>query len=80
MERQLAELRQAMVDDEGLRRFCEIATRNMDALDDSQWRLLLETMRLTVLVDDSGVTVNVAVPTVNDEKSVIAVGTSLSSC
>ena len=79
LERQLAELRQAMVDDEGLRRFCEIATRNMDALDDSQWRLLLETMRLTVLVDDSGVTVNVAVPTVNDEKSVIAVGTSRSS-
>ena len=80
LERQLAKLRQAMVDDDGLRRFCEIATRNMDGLDDSQWRLLLETMRLTVLVDDSGVTVNVAVPTVNDEKSVIAVGTSRSSC
>lgn len=48
----------------------------MDALDDSQWRVLLETIRLTVLVDDSGVTVNIAVPTVNDEKSVIAEGSS----
>ena len=54
LDRQLAELRQAIVDEEGLRRFCEIATRNLDALDDSQWRMLLETIWLTVLIGDGG--------------------------
>lgn len=79
LERQLTDLRQALVDEDGLRLFCEIATRNLDSLDDAHWRLLLETMRLRVLVDGSSPTVKVAVPTLRDEKSVIVVGTSQSS-
>lgn len=76
LERELSQLRQAMVDEEGLRRFCEIAARNLDNLDDSHWRMLLETMRLRVFVQDDGITVKIAIPSVKDEKSVIAVGTS----
>ena len=77
LDRQLAELRQAIVDEKGLRRFCEIATRSLDAFDDAQWRMLLETIRLTILIGDGGdITVKMAVPTVKEEKSVIAVGSS----
>jgi hypothetical protein len=53
LEGQLTELKQAMVDEEGLRRFCDIAARNLDSLDDGQWRILLETMKLRVLVNDT---------------------------
>ena len=77
----MTELRQAMVDKEGLQRFCKMATRNLDALDEAQWRILLETMKLRILVEGSNVTVKIAVPAVNkDEKSVIVIGTSRSSC
>lgn len=75
----MAELKQAMVDEEGLRRFCEIATRNLDALDDAQWRTLLECLRLRVLMDEGSIGVKVAVPTVKDEKSAIVFGTSRSA-
>lgn len=78
LERRLTELRQAIVDEEGLRRFCKVATRNLDALNDNQWRILLETMRLRVLVEDGGITVKIAVPSVKEEQSVIAAGTSQS--
>ncbi len=61
-----------------MRRFCKVATRNLDALDDSQWRILLETMRLRILVEDGGITVKIAVPSVKEEQSVIAAGTSRS--
>ena len=76
VEKELAELRQAIVDKDGLRRFCETASRNLASLDDSQWRLLLEAMRLQVLVDDGTITVKVAVPAVKDEKSAIVLCTS----
>jgi len=79
LERQVSELRQAMVDERGLRHFCEIAACNLDTMGDQQWRILLETMRLKVVVDDPGVIVKVAVPAVTDEQSVIVVGTSQSS-
>jgi len=70
------ELKQAMVDGEGLRRFCDIAASNVDNLDDGQWRTLLETMKLSVLVDGDQIMVKVAVPVVESEKSVIAGETS----
>ena len=76
VEKELTELRQAIVDKDGLRRFCETASRNLASLDDSQWRLLLEAMRLQVLVDDGTITVKVAVPAVKDEKSAIVLCTS----
>lgn len=77
LERQLAELRQAMVDEEGLRRFCKIASRNLDVLDDSQWRILLEIMRLRVFVDGGRITIKIAVPSVKEEQSVIVAGTNI---
>ena len=75
VRQQMAELRQAMVDGEGIARFCEKATRNLEIFDDWQWRILLERMRLTVLVDDTGITVKMAVPTVEEDTGVIVAGT-----
>lgn len=77
--KQLAEVRQANVDKEGLQRFCAIAARNLVSLDDSKWRLLLETMRLQVHVNDGTITVRVAVPAVTDQKSEIVLCTSRSA-
>jgi hypothetical protein len=76
VEKELAELRQAIVDKDGLRRFCDIACRNIVSFDDSQWRLLLEAMHLQVLVDNDAITVKVAVPPVIDEKSEIVFASS----
>lgn len=75
----MGEIRQAEVDEEGLRRFCERTARNLDSLDDGQWRILLETTKLRVLVDDAGITVKMAVPAVNEENAAIVKGTSRSS-
>jgi len=78
LERQLAELRQAIVDGEGVRKFCDMASRDLESLDDARWRLLLEAMRLQVLVNHGAITVKVAVPAVKDEKSAIVLCTSQS--
>lgn len=75
VRQQMAGLRQAIVDGDGIARFCEKATRNLGTFDDRQWRILLERMRLTVLVDDTGITVKMAVPTVEEDTSVIVAGT-----
>jgi hypothetical protein len=78
VQKELTELRQAIVDKDGLRRFCETASRNLVSFDDSQWRLLLEAMHLQVLVDNETITVKVAVPAVVGEKSAIVFATSAS--
>ncbi len=79
LERQIGEMKQAMVDEEGVRRFCQIATRNLDSIDDSQWRLLLETMRLRLIFDGKEFHAKIALPTVQEEKSEIVLCTSQSS-
>jgi hypothetical protein len=76
VQQALNELRQAIVDKEGLRRFCETASRNLTSFDDNQWRLLLEAMHLQVLVDNETIIVKVAVPPVIDEKSEIVFASS----
>jgi predicted nuclease with TOPRIM domain len=76
LKRQIDELKQAMVDEEGLRRFCQIAACNLDSLNDGQWRILLETMKAKILVNDVGVTVKMALPFIKEETSVIADSTS----
>jgi hypothetical protein len=73
---QVNELKQAIVDGEGLRRFCEIAVRNSDRLTDEQWRVLLETMKVRILINDTGVTVKLAVLTAKEKTSVIVNNTS----
>jgi len=75
LERQQAQLRQAMMDEDGMRRFCEIAGRNLDTMDDGQWRALLEVIRLKILVSTE-VKVKVAVPAVNSEKDAIVLSPS----
>ena len=50
IEQQIRELRHAIVNEEGVKRFCEIAASNLDNMDDSRWRLLLEAMNLRVFV------------------------------
>ena len=67
---------QAIVNEEGVRRFCEIATGNLDSLNDEQWRVLLETMKVKIFVNDSGITVKLAVPSTKEATSVIAANTS----
>ncbi|MFC1982551.1 recombinase family protein [Chloroflexota bacterium] len=76
LNKQVNELKQAIVDEEGLRRFCEIATRNLEGLNEEQWRILLETMKVKILVGDTGITVKMAVPSKREEISVIADSTS----
>ena len=78
MERQIKELKQATVNEDGVRRFCQIATRNLDSIDDSQWRLLLETMRLRLVFDGKEFHAKIALPTVQEEKSEIVLCTSRS--
>ena len=79
LQRQIRELKQAMVNEEGVRRFCQIATRNLDSMDDSQWRVLLETMRLRLIFDGKEFHAKIALPTVQEDKSEIVLCTSQSS-
>jgi len=77
IEQQIRELRQAKVDEEGVKRFCEIVASNLNNMDDSRWRLLLEAMNLRVLVSNK-TAVKVAVPAAKEGDDVIALCTSQS--
>ena len=72
LEKQLADVEEATIDEEGLRRFCMLAAENLDTLDDQAWRVLLENVKLTALIDDAGIKINVAIPTRKDPVTVIA--------
>ncbi len=77
VQRQIAELRQAIVDEEGIRRFCEQAAHNLDNMDDAKWRILLERMRLSVEVSPSGQPVaHIALPTVKETVGTIVLESS----
>jgi hypothetical protein len=78
VERQIGELRQAMVNEEGIKRFCETAALNLDSMNDSRWRLLLEAMNLRVFVSDKTI-VKVTIPAAKNGEDVIALCTSRSS-
>ncbi len=78
VDKELSELRQAIVDEDGLRRFCQMASNNLENLDDVQWRLLLEAMHLQIFIVSGAITVRVAVPTVKNENSAIVLPTSAS--
>ena len=67
-----------MLDKQYLQRFCTIASSNLESLDDSKWRLLLETMRLQVRVNEGAITVRVAVPVVTNQNSAIVLCASQS--
>jgi len=78
VEQQITELRQAIVNEEGVRRFCEMVASNLDNMDDNRWRLLLEAMNLMVFVSDK-TTARVTVPAAKQGEDVIALCTSQSS-
>ena len=67
LEAQIAELRQAVVNEEGIKRFCEIAANNLEKMTDSQWRLLLETIQLKVMLVGKAVFIEGAVPVNNSD-------------
>jgi hypothetical protein len=72
VDRRIADVRQATVDEEGIRAFCQRAAQNMDNLDDATWRVLLERMRLKVIVPPGEpVNIQVALPAVRDPAEAI---------
>lgn len=66
-ERQMAEVRQARLDEEGIRHFCEIAANNLANMGDSRWRLLVEAMHLRVKVLGKNARVKGAIPITQDD-------------
>jgi len=50
VERGMAEVRQAKLDEEGIKHFCQVAASNLDKMTDRQWQLLLEVMHLKVVI------------------------------
>jgi chromosome segregation ATPase len=76
LERRMRELKQATVDEEGIRRFCQTATRNLDSMDDGQWRVLLESMRLRPASDGREFHAKIALPVVEERRSAIVLCSS----
>ena len=72
---QIRDLKHAIADEQGIKRFCEIAASNLDNMDDNRWRLLVEAMNLRVFVSDK-TAVKVTVPAAKEDEDVIALCTS----
>ena len=67
LERRLATVRQQILNEEGIRRFCRLAANNLDNLTKDQWEMLLGLLKLRVTVRSKElITVNVALPPVKD--------------
>jgi DNA invertase Pin-like site-specific DNA recombinase len=63
IESQLHVLRERLIDEQGVSRFCQFVAENIENLSKEQWRMLLETMNLRITVYGSGlITVNIALP------------------
>jgi len=75
--KQISHLRQAIVDEEGVRDFCNRAARNLETMDDAMWRVLLERMKLKIEVAPGEKTkVYLSLPTVKEPDSEIVYQTS----
>lgn len=67
LERRLATVRRQILNEEGIRRFCRLAAKNLDNLTKDQWEMLLRLLKLRVTVQSKElITVNVALPPVKD--------------
>jgi len=65
LERRLATVKQQILNEEGIRRFCRLAANNLDNLTKDQWEMLLRLLRLRITVHSKElITVNVALPPV----------------
>ncbi|MDP3062254.1 MAG: recombinase family protein, partial [Chloroflexota bacterium] len=70
---QISRLKFAALEEDGIRRFCKLAAQNLDSLDDDQWRVLLERMRVRVVVPPGEpVIVQVALPVAEPQSGAIA--------
>lgn len=62
----IAELRQRIVDEQAIKHFCEEVGHNLDNLNDSRWRLLLEKMRVRIeATPGEPIKVKIALPSVS---------------
>ena len=76
LQHQLKGLHNARVDEEGIRRFLVVASQNLDSWDETRWGVLLEALRLKVSAYDDRIDVEIAVPSVEDNRGVIMNPTS----
>jgi hypothetical protein len=66
MRKQISELRQAVLDEDGIRYFCDQVANNLGELKESQWRLLLERMKAGIEVTPGeSVRAKIALPSVS---------------
>lgn len=68
VRKQIDSLGQAMLDEEGIKRFCAEAARNLSEMSPESWRLLLERMRLRLQVTPGqAVEAHIALPSLSGE-------------
>lgn len=65
VKQQIKGLRQVELDEEGIKRFCCIVSNNFTNMTDSQWRFLLDAMRLKITVTGKSINVEGAVPVID---------------
>ena len=66
VRKQIGELRQAVLDEDGIRYFCDQVAHNLDELKESQWRLLLERIKASIEVTPGeSVRAKIALPSVS---------------
>ena len=63
--RQLQEARDAKLDEEGIKYFCQFAANNLDNMTGSQWRSLLDVIQLRVIIAGKAIFIEGAVPVMN---------------
>jgi len=67
LEAQIDELKQAIVDQEEIKHFCEIVANNLEKMTDKQWGYLIETLRLKIMIAGKAIVIEGAVPVSNVE-------------
>jgi len=68
LRQKLNNLKQQIIDEEGVKRFCQMISRNIDSLTKEQWEIIgkLTSLKITVY-DKELVKVNIALPPVREE-------------
>jgi hypothetical protein len=77
LESQIRQLQQAIIDEEGITKFCQEAAQNLECMDDARWRVLLERMRVGIdVAPGEKVKVHISLPTIKEPECEIAYQTS----
>jgi len=70
-EKQRRILQEQILNEEGIKRFCELVGRNIEALSKKQWEVLNKMLRLKVIISSQDlINVNVALPPVRDDAEI----------